>query len=95
MKIKLLKKHKKDCRSEKHFKEGFWNTAWAYPKKMIWKSSKCDNRGNGHMWHVLVCNDPDCPAQVAISNEAICELVDKSLRWERQEKLLKLLRNVK
>lgn len=80
--VKLLKDHKKDCRAVKHRKEGQWNTAWAFPKETIWRSIRCDKRGRMYMWHVLICNDPDCPAKVAVSNEAICEFVDQELECE-------------
>ncbi len=87
--VKLLKKHKKDCIAVQCVKDAFWNTAWAFPERIEWKSSRCDNRGRTTMWHILKCNSSDCPAEVAINNDAICALVDKELRWNKQAKFLK------
>lgn len=89
--VKLLKKHKKDCRAIKHVQDGRWNTAWAFPKEVIFRSIRCDKRGHIYMWHVFICNDPDCPARIAVSNEALCEYVDKLWRMQRAEKLTTLL----
>ncbi len=92
--VKLLKKHRKDCLAVQHVKEAFWDTAWAFPERIVFKSSRCDNRGRSTMWHIMKCNNPDCPAEVAVTNDAICALVDTELRWNKRSKFLKRLQEV-
>lgn len=73
---KLLTKHSKKCRAINAVKLGLWKHPWAYIHRFDRKDSLGrKTTGTGERWGILLCNDPHCKAQLAISEEDIIKLV--------------------
>ena len=74
---KILVPHEKDCAGIRHYKEGWWTTPWAYfePDKDRRDSLGRKNNGRGQCWQKVVCNDPECPAVMIVSEDAIFRLI--------------------
>jgi len=74
MNSKILVQHRNGCVASAHVAEGFWSTPWAYLDKAEWRTrSGAKSKHGYHRWWRARCNDPDCPAEVLIREDAILE----------------------
>lgn len=85
MKHYLLMPHSETCSAIKLVQDGRWNTPWCCPKeerikskKLGKKGQKLGKRGRPSDVYCLVfkCNDPDCPAELAIEMKNVLETLD-------------------
>jgi len=78
IRTKLLTKHSKKCRAVDSVKLGLWAHPWAYIHRFERKDSLGRRtKGSGERWAVVICNDPNCKAQLAINEEDILNFVTK------------------
>lgn len=73
MKTKLIGKHKDGCYAMRAYKDGTWNTPWAYVEKDgLWRDS-IGRKGGNRRWCVVRCNCTDCPAKIMFLENDLLE----------------------
>lgn len=67
MKVKWIKKHKKNCTALATAKRGDWPTPWAYTTdEYITSNVRSPNGRNGYTrWRTVICNSTSCQAKIA------------------------------
>jgi hypothetical protein len=76
-KTRLVRGHVRGCAAKQLTMAGQWDTAWGVVVEK-YRSFKHGRSGTTKPYVVLGCNDPDCPAEIAIRLDAITALLP---RW--------------
>lgn len=79
IRAKLLTKHSKKCRAIDSVKLGLWKHPWAFIHRFERRDSLGRKpRGTGERWAIVICNDSNCKAQLAINEDDIINFVSKN-----------------
>jgi len=68
---KLLCKHDDDCPALDAVKTGWWDHPWFMSGETFYGDKRGGKTGTTTRWFIVVCNDPDCPAEFIVKGDAL------------------------
>lgn len=81
IRTRLLVPHKRDCLAVQVVKQGRWQTPFgSVANYKEYRSANGANRGRTYAWLIILCNDPNCPAQLAAREDTVVLAATYSLK---------------